>query len=307
MPRKLFTSVLCPSMKVTEEQLESDINILAMEKQINALNRRRFLGGLAAAGATAATIGSFGFATQANAQTAPSIVDVLNFALNLEYLEANLYIAVSGQSSLSATDTGGGPTPMNAPSKLTLDTQTQMTAVGLAMDELHHIELLRGAITSAGGTPIEQPQIDYSAGGTMSITTQAQFLAVARQFTAVGNSAYAGAAQFLVGSIPTLTTAAQILGAEAQHLGAVGYLCALQGVMSPQADTLDYPPTGPSDIFTITPATDTTGPAIGPSRSTSQVLGIVYGVTKASTTTPATGVTKGGFFPNGVNGAITST
>ncbi len=307
MPKKLFTSVLCPSMKVTEEQLESDINILAMEKQINALNRRRFLGGLAAAGATAATIGSFGFATQAHAQTAPSIVDVLNFALNLEYLEANLYIAVSGQSTLSTTDTGGGPAPLNAPSQLTLDTQTQMTAVGLAMDELHHIELLRGAITEMGGTPIEQPQIDYSAGGTMSITTQAQFLAVARQFTAVGNSAYAGAAQFLVSSIPTLTTAAQILGAEAQHLGAVGYLCALQGVMSPQIDTLDYPPTGPSDILTITPATDTTSPAVGPLRTTSQVLGIVYGVTKASTTTPATGITKGGFFPNGVNGAIIST
>lgn len=66
-------------MKVTEDQLESDINILAMEKQINALNRRRFLGGLAAAGATAATLGSFGFATPASAQSAaPSIVDVLN-------------------------------------------------------------------------------------------------------------------------------------------------------------------------------------------------------------------------------------
>lgn len=307
MPGKLFTSLLCPSMKVTEDQLESDLHIMAMEKQINALNRRRFLGGLAAAGATAATIGSFGFATSAHAQAAPSIVDVLNFALNLEYLEANLYIAVSGQAGLSTADTGGGPAPLNTPAKLTLDTQTQLTAVGLAMDELHHIELLRGAITEMGGTPIEQPQIDYSAGGTISITTQAQFLAVARQFTAVGNSAYAGAAQFLVSSVSTLTTAAQILGAEAQHLGAVGYLCALQGVMSPTIDTLDYPPTGPSDIFTITPTTDTTSPAVGPLRTTAQVLGIVYGVTKASTTTPAAGVTKGGFFPNGVNGSITST
>lgn len=82
----------------------------------------------------------------------------------MEYLEANLYIAVSGQTALSSTDTGSGPAPLNAPTQLTLDTQTQMTAAGLANDELHHIELLRGAITQAGGTPIAQPQIDYSAG-----------------------------------------------------------------------------------------------------------------------------------------------
>ena len=64
----------------------------------------------------------------------------------------------------------------------------------------------------------------------------------------------------------------RFLGAEAQHLGAVGYLCALQGVMSPAIDTLDFPPNGPSDIFTITPTTDVTSPAVGPFRTTSQVL-----------------------------------
>ena len=310
MPRKLFTSLLCPSMKVTEDQLETDFNLLNMERQILATNRRNFLGALAAAGATAATLGVAGFATSAEAQsTAPSITDVLNFALNLEYLEANLYIAVSGQTALSSTDTGSGAgTIMNAPSQLQLDAQTQATAAGLAADELHHIELLRGAITQAGGTPISQPTIDYSMGGKISITTQAQFLAAARQFTAVGNSAYAGAAQFLVSSVPTLQTAAQILGAEGQHLGAVNYLCCLQGVMSPAVDALDFPPIPTNQsYFTISSPTTSTGPALGPSRTTSQVLGIVYGVATASTTTPQTGVASGGFFPSGVNGNIKST
>ncbi len=310
MPAKMFTSLLCPSLKVTEDQLESDVQLLSLERTILSTNRRNFLGALAAAGATAATIGAAGFLTPAEAQsTAPTIVDVLNFALNLEYLEANLYIAVSGQPALSATDTGSSAgTVMNAPGQLQLDTQTQATAVGLAMDELHHIELLRGAITQAGGVPISQPNIDYSMGGKLTITTQAQFLAAARQFTAVGNSAYAGSAQFLVSSVPTLQTASQILGAEGQHLGAVNYLCCLQGVISPAVDSLDFPPVPTNQsFFTVTSPTTSTGPALGPSRTTSQVLGIVYGVATASTTTPQPGVVSGGFFPNGVNGNIKST
>ena len=163
-------------------------------------------------------------------------------------------------------------------------------------------------VTGRQRTPISQPTIDYSMGGKISITTQAQFLAAARQFTAVGNSAYAGAAQFLVSSVPTLQTAAQILGAEGQHLGAVNYLCCLQGVMSPAVDALDFPPIPTNQsYFTISSPTTSTGPALGPSRTTSQVLGIVYGVATASTTTPQTGVASGGFFPSGVNGNIKST
>ena len=294
-------------MKVTEDQLETDFHLFNLEKSIQTLNRRKFLGSLAATGAAAAAFGVGGMQTAEAQSTAPSVVHVLNFALNLEYLEANLYLAVSGSISLSAADTGGGPAPIGAPSKLQLDTQTQATAAGLALDELHHIELLRMAITAAGGTPIMQPQIDYSMGGKMSITTQAQFLAAARQFTAVGNSAYAGSAQYLVGSPSTLTTAGQILGAEGQHLGAVNYLCALQNVTSPAVDALDYPPASPNTFFTITPTSTTSGPALGPLRTTAQVLGIVYGVSTGSTTTPPAGTKSGGFFPNGVNGTIVST
>ncbi len=342
MPRKLFTSLLDPSTKVTEDQLETDVNLLNMEKSILAMNRRHFLGGLAAAGATAA-IGATALATPAEAQSATqALLSILNFALNLEYLEANFYLSVSGGAALSPSDTSGtaagapggavidGMTPSNLPGTLALDGPTQALAAALAADEVAHIQLLRSAITSNGGSPIAQPAIDYSAGGTVTVATQAQFLAVARQFTAVGNSAYAGAAANFIATPSLLTAAAQILGAEGQHLGAINYLCVLQGIVSPAVDTLDVPPsTSPINFFTATPistpfypsqppvvmtgtppvaVTPTvfapTAAANGIQRSVSDVLGIVYGVTTASMNQPpSTGVAKGGFFPSGVNGS----
>ncbi len=318
MPTKLVQSPLCPYEKVTEEQRVTDLAILELDKSIQTINRRSFFTSLTAMGAAAATAGLLSSAPSARAQAAPTtpaaaaalILDVLNFALNLEYLEANLYISVSGRAPLPP-GAGAGATVTGLPGKLTLDQYTLATAQNLAADELHHIQVLRAAIFELGGTPINQPVIDYTQGGKMSITTEAQFLAVARQFTAVGNSAYAGGAQYLVSNPFVLTVAGQILGAEAQHLGGLNVLCDVQNVTSPKLDTLDYPPAPPNTYFTLTPTntaiTPTTGPALGPIRTTSQVLGIVYGVTTATTTTPQTGVTSGGFFPQGVNGTIHST
>jgi hypothetical protein len=304
--KKLFPSLLAPTEKVTEEQLSTDATIVEFGQSVRALTRRNFMSSLAAASAAAAAVGVLGSPSQARAQSgAPSIADVLNFALNLEYLEANLYLAISGQGSLLPIE-GGGAQVIGLPAAMHFDAQTMATAENLALDERHHIDTLRAALTDLGATPINQPVIDYTLGGKMSITTEAQFLAVARQFTAVGNSAYAGAAQYLVSNPLVLTAAGQILGAEAQHLGAVNYLCCLQGVMSPPVDALDVPPVPPNTFFTITPTTSPL-PALGPVRTPQQVLGIVYGVSTASTTTPPSGVIKGGFFPQGVNGAIKST
>ena len=117
-------------------------------------------------------------------------------------------------------------------------------------------------------------------------------------------SAYAGGAQYLVSSTTALTYAASILDIEAQHAGALRQACiyfAGGAVASPAADSMDLPPTG-TQIFN-------TGPSNGlsPMRTISQVLGIVYGVSTPTTVNPATGVVKGGFFPNGLNGNIYST
>ena len=164
---------------------------------------------------------------------------------------------------------------------------------------MNHIADLRGAITALGATPIAQPAINLAANGT--ITTQAQFLAAARQFTALGGSAYVGGAQLLVSNGSVLTTAGQILGAEGQHAGVIAYLCATQGVVSPAIDAQDVPPST-TNYFTVDPSH-----ALSPSRNTSQVLGVAYRQSTAATTTPPVGVSAGGFFPNGFNGTVKST
>ena len=255
-----------------------------------------------AAFASAAVAGAALSGRSARAQTATAIpiTDVLNFALNFEYLESNFYSLAATGTGLSAADMGSGAVaPVGAPGKLPLDAATLAIAQALAQDERNHVELLRAAITSLGGTPIPQPLINYAAMG--AVTTQAQFLAAARQFTALGNSAYVGSATLLVSSASVLTTASQILGAEGQHLGALNYQCIVQGVTSPAIDAQDVLPTS-SNYFTVLPAA-----ALSPSRNSSQVLGVVYAASTASTTTPPVGVTMGGFFPNGVNGNIKST
>ncbi len=293
-----FKSLLCPGETVTEDQLATDRQLLAFDRTIAHLSRRGFMSALAGAAAVAALAGGKDAFAQSSAL--PPITDVLNFALNLEYLEANFYLYASTGAGLSATDMGsGGIAVAGAPGKLPLDAATLAVAQALAQDEKNHVELLRSAITSLGGTPISQPLINLAAKG--AVTTQAQFLAAARQFTALGGSAYAGSAQLLVSNPSVLTTAAQILGAEGQHAGTLSYLCVNQGVVSPAIDAQDVPPTA-TNYFTVAPVT-----ALAPQRNTSQVLGVAFGVSNAATTNPTTGITMGGFFPNGVNGNVKST
>ena len=293
----MFPSLLCPTEFVTEEQLATDRRLIAFDHSLNHLNRRSFMAAFASAAVAGAALGSRSASAQA---TATPITDVLNFALNLEYLEANFYAFVSTGTGLSTTDMGAGAVaPMGAPGQLPLDPTTLAIAQALAQDERNHVELLRAAITSLGGTPIPQPLINFAAMG--AVTTQAQFLTAARQFTALGNSAYVGSATLLVSSPSVLTTASQILGAEGQHAGTLNYQCIVQGVTSPAIDAQDVPPTS-SNYFTVLPTA-----ALSPSRVATQVLGVAYAASGSSTTTPQAGVMAGGFFPNGFNGNIKST
>lgn len=312
-----FRSLLNPSETVTADQLETDRKLLGFDQAVNRLTRRTFAGSFA--GAIALVVGGgfietpkgFGQATTA----IPPITDVLNFALNLEYLEANFYSIVTTGNPISSTLMGSTPgTITGSPGKLTLANETTNLFKALVQDETNHINLLRSTITSLGGTPISMPNINYAAKGT--ITTEAQVYVVTRQFTATGTGAYAGAAQFLISDPTVLTVASQILGAEGQHLGAVNF----EITVSPNAGAgtqmaVDLQDTLPSatqffDVFVTGAAnanTSNQAPGLTPARTTSQDLGIVYGVSTPTTINPPTGVSSGGFFPNGVNGNINKT
>lgn len=227
-------------------------------------------------------------------------VDILNFALNLEYLEAEFYVKVVSGKTLHeiGVPTSGsvgtyGPTTGGNKVKFRegafwlgdLDAATTFAiAEELAYDEVQHVLFLRAALGSAA---IAKPTINLDALG-MGFANYRQFLQLARAFEDVGLSAYAGAAP-LISSKEYLQAAVQILATEAMHSGNIRKQVQGHGVPTTPVDSLDVlPPPSGRQFFTVNQQ------ALAVIRTTSQVLSIVYGG----------GTTSGGFFPDGVNGTI---
>ena len=278
----------------SENAIIDEIDRVARQRDSVRLARRSIITGMTAAaavtGAAMLTGCSSGGAIPLPV-TAPTVLDVLNFALNLEYLEASFYLAVANGATLSATDMGTSPGTVSGGAQVAFTSPiVAHAAAELATDEQEHVEFLRATITAVGGTPVSMPNLNLAAMG--AVTSDSTFLALARQLENVGMSAYIGGAQFLVTSTTALTYAAQILDTESQHAGLIRELCIALGVTSPAVDAFDNPPTA-TQIFDTSATT-----GLSPVRSTSQVLQIVYG------TPGITGTASGGFFPNGLNGSI---
>ena len=264
---------------------------------IKSSDRRNFVKQIGMAGAG---LGAF-LAVSGKAKAADiTDVDILNFALNLEYLEAEFYtvartgktidqfgIGISGPGNAN-TGTPGSTTGGGKVSFIEGSTLAQ-SADEIMMDEQQHVTLLRAAITSLGGTPVGKPAINLNALGT-GFESQEAFINLGRAFEDVGVSAYGGAAP-LITSKAVLGTAARILATEAEHTGNLRLHAALYQVKTIAVDGIDQPPppTGKKYI---------SGNEQGLSliRTPGQVLYIVYGG-KAN-------ATSGGFYPNGVNGTI---
>ena len=259
-------------------------------------NRRNFVRNLGLASA-AAGVASVVDPSLANAQSGPSDFDILNFALNLEYLEAEFYtmatqgvtitslgVGVSGSGNAGQT-TGGNQVAFD-----TMDSTVMKYAQELAVNERTHVALLRKSISALGGTPIAKPAINLGALG-FGFGSQAEFLQLARVFEGIGVTAYGGAASLLTNKV-ALDYAARILATEAEHAGAIRSLLARYGIQSaPPLDGKDAlaPPDGPQYF-----ATDEN--AITFTRTPQQVLFLAYGGMGSAT--------AGGFFPSGVNGPL---
>jgi hypothetical protein len=282
-------------------------------------NRRGLLKsvGLGVAGTAAlaaAGVAGLGFgSTPAMAQT-DTDVEVFNFALNLEYLEAEFYLrAVTGSGIPSSLTGGGGPVTGGSLVPFQ-NTAIAYIAQKIAVDELAHVNFIRAVLGSAA---VPEPEIDLvnsfttlavaagliAPGQTFNpFASETDFLLGAYIFEDVGATAYSGAAALL--SPTVLPYAASILAVEGYHAGAIrGRLSDIGGDAATNAiSALRQKLSGVGDNglnYQNNPANFTNVDVNGQvyRRTPQQVLAIVYGG----------GTTNGLFFPSGVNGAITST
>jgi len=261
--------------------------------------------------------------------TAVTDADILNFALNLEYLEAQFYsyaVFGTGLAANQLTGTGTQGTVTGGRKVNFTDPVVAQYAKEIAQDEVAHVAFLRKAL---GSSAVAQPAIDVGTdpNGAFSNAARAaglvgsnvafdpyasdeNFLLGAFIFEDVGVTAYKGAAP-LISSKTYLDAAAGILAAEAYHAGLVRTVLYSKGIATPSLatatvkisdarDSLDGPSDDDQGILgadaSVSNIVPTDNNALAYSRTTGQVLNIVF-LNKLA-------VSRGGFFPAGVNGNI---
>ena len=291
----------------------------------NEVDRRRFL---RAAGLTTVGVAGAGLLTAGTASATPDPDDdgaatdaaVLNFALNLEYLEAEFYLrAVYGEGLKDdQIDGSGNLGGVTGGHKVEFETKLgAQYAVEIANDERAHVDFLRAAL---GDAKVARPSIDLDGAFTAAaraaglvgphetfdaFADENSFLLGAFVFEDVGVTAYKGGAA-LITNKTFLEAAAGILAVEAYHAGLVRTVLLAKGLedavgaISDARDSLD----GSSDLdqgivdsdgnSNIVP-TDENGIVFA--RDVFQVHNIVYLTNKEAS--------SGGFFPNGTNGTFT--
>ncbi|MGA3190016.1 MAG: ferritin-like domain-containing protein [Bryobacteraceae bacterium] len=253
-------------------------------------NRRKFFKTLSMAGAMAGAAAAVEGTASAQSSSFTDF-DILNFALNLEYLEAEFYtVATTGmnisQVGLTVTGSGSSGATSGGTQVPGLNGAALAIAQEIAQDEQTHVKFIQTAIASLGGTAIAKPAINLGALG-IGFSSVPSFLTLARAFEDIGVTAYGGAAP-LISSKVVLGYAARILAVEAYHAGNIRLQIAQNNVPTTALDGADHiPPPSGTQYF------PTDNNALTEVRTPQQVLYLAYG---------GANLTSGGFFPAGVNG-----
>ena len=317
-------------MATTETQILDDV-ISSRRKMI------MMLGGTALAGAFLAD------APKANA-AALTDTDILNFALNLEYLEAEYYTLAYSGALINTFNVGVGPgtafsgggsviTKPGGPAACKVPFTTSNFAAyayEIAMEERKHVLFLRSAL---GSSAVAQPNIDlynsFNAAAAAAgigpsfdpFASEVNFLLGSYIFEDVGVTAYHGAAG-LITDKSILGAGVGIHAVEAYHAGLIRTtlwaldqadtslgIAATATKISTLRSTLDG--TGNDDIGLTTTMDSLNGTSASYQASTIVNANQTNSLGFSRTTAQVLAIVyanaagaPGGFFPNGLNGNI---
>ena len=168
--------------------------------EVKGTTRSSFLlRGTLAAGAAFGAASVTPFVRSAFAQGDTTDLDILNYALTLEYLESEFYKEGLKNAGLKG--------------------DAKEIATQLGQDESDHVDALTAAITDAGGKPVAMPGFNFG----MATSSQDAFLKAAQTFEDTGVSAYNGAAP-MIKSTEVLGSAGSIVQIEARHAALIRLL-----------------------------------------------------------------------------------